>query len=456
MNNKDPKGFYAILGISPSASAEGIKLAFKRKAMELHPDRNPAPEATRQFQLVNAAYAVLSDPEQRADYDTATLEVHETAQPNKSEAPPEPIVCSCCDKVTAQPRYTIFYEVKSFLLFTQRSTKQGVFCSECAGKQALKSTAITWLLGWWGVPWGPIYSIQALFINMLGGKQPTNVNARLAAYQAWVFALLGKAQMARAIALEATKLAKKATPDARTSKEEIAELRTHIDKLFAGLGGAEGAPQLKDAWVVGQPFYIQAGLIAAAVGAIWIAVAADGAGSRSYSSSSSYPSYDYTRRPAPPVAGAQSEPEPLPATKAKPPYVRPVTAPNGEPWPMFAAYLQGFQQTHKDGHSKITVDNTRNDSDVFCKLYTMVGGEDMPVQVFFINAGGRFTLTDVSPGKYDLRYQDLKTGHLSKSESFTVSESETYEGIRYSDMTMTLYKVQNGNMKTYSLDESQF
>ncbi|MCO5401764.1 DnaJ domain-containing protein [Ralstonia soli] len=62
MSNKDPKGYYAILGVAPDAEAGEIKATYRRRAMELHPDRNKAANATEQFQLLNEAYGVLSDP----------------------------------------------------------------------------------------------------------------------------------------------------------------------------------------------------------------------------------------------------------------------------------------------------------------------------------------------------------------------------------------------------------
>lgn len=57
---------YAILGVSPDASTEEIKRAYRRKAREIHPDAGGDEEA---FKEVTRAYRILSDPEQRAVYD---------------------------------------------------------------------------------------------------------------------------------------------------------------------------------------------------------------------------------------------------------------------------------------------------------------------------------------------------------------------------------------------------
>ena len=61
--------YYAVLEIAPSVDAIEINAAFRRLAWRYHPDRNPAPGATLQFQDINEAHQVLSDPERRAEYD---------------------------------------------------------------------------------------------------------------------------------------------------------------------------------------------------------------------------------------------------------------------------------------------------------------------------------------------------------------------------------------------------
>jgi len=145
-----------------------------------------------------------------------------------------------------------------------------------------------------------------------------------------------------------------------------------------------------------------------------------------------------------------------PAVPAKPVYVRPSTAPNGQPWPSTAAYVQGYQRLHTKGLSTVTVDNSRNDSDVFVKLVTLDGAQAYPVRQFYIPAFGSFTLNKVAAGNYDIRYRDLDSGRLSRSEAFSLEEIPTNGGTQFSNMTMTLYKVEHGNMQTYDLSESEF
>lgn len=61
--------FYEILGVSKTSTKEEIKLAFRKKARELHPDVNKAPDAEEQFKELGKAYETLSDDSKRATYD---------------------------------------------------------------------------------------------------------------------------------------------------------------------------------------------------------------------------------------------------------------------------------------------------------------------------------------------------------------------------------------------------
>ncbi len=69
MATASKRDFYEVLGVDRSATAEEIKGAFRKLAMQYHPDRNKAPDATDRFKEVGEAYEILSDPEKRARYD---------------------------------------------------------------------------------------------------------------------------------------------------------------------------------------------------------------------------------------------------------------------------------------------------------------------------------------------------------------------------------------------------
>ena len=61
--------FYARLGVSSSASSELIKAAYRKKAAQYHPDKNPSPDAAARFREVQEAYEVLGDAQRRKAFD---------------------------------------------------------------------------------------------------------------------------------------------------------------------------------------------------------------------------------------------------------------------------------------------------------------------------------------------------------------------------------------------------
>ena len=64
------RDYYEILGIARDADDATIKKAYRRLALEHHPDRNPDnPEAEKAFKEASEAYQVLSDPEKKRIYD---------------------------------------------------------------------------------------------------------------------------------------------------------------------------------------------------------------------------------------------------------------------------------------------------------------------------------------------------------------------------------------------------
>ncbi|TEU15941.1 MAG: J domain-containing protein [Dehalococcoidia bacterium] len=64
------RDYYEILGVAPNASTEEIKRAYHRMAFQCHPDRHQeTEEAHKKMQEINEAYAVLTDPTKRREYD---------------------------------------------------------------------------------------------------------------------------------------------------------------------------------------------------------------------------------------------------------------------------------------------------------------------------------------------------------------------------------------------------
>ena len=63
------KDYYDLLGVKKNASPDEIKQAYRNLALQFHPDRNKSKDAEERFKSINAAYAVLSDPQKRQQYD---------------------------------------------------------------------------------------------------------------------------------------------------------------------------------------------------------------------------------------------------------------------------------------------------------------------------------------------------------------------------------------------------
>ncbi len=63
------RDYYDILGVSKNASAAELKSAYRKLALEWHPDRNKSTEAEAKFKEINEAYQVLSDPKKKSTYD---------------------------------------------------------------------------------------------------------------------------------------------------------------------------------------------------------------------------------------------------------------------------------------------------------------------------------------------------------------------------------------------------
>lgn len=478
MSAADPSGYYRVLEVSPSATGAELKAAFRRKAQEYHPDRCKRPDAQMLFQLVNTAYQVLGDPVARAHYDTATVEPSPDVRASSSSNPPEPIRCSVCEKVTAQPRYAIFFRVYSAIVVTNRQPVQGIFCRPCADAKCMEATWFTWALAWWGIPWGPAYGLSALFTNMFGGKQPADINARLLAHQAWYFSAIGKRDVAKAIAHDALDMALKAPKDA---SGDMGRLRAAIDAFLATYPAGEKTPKLKNVWAVARASFFQqaaAFLVIVGLGAVTLHVMTmdstggyrPAAASIGHTDSKPYVAEPSVPDVAPSVApmtvsrapAIQTAYGPLAAAPApppvasKPPYVRPALTPFGHAWPKTAAYLTGAPKKNLDGYSEITVDNSGNATDVFVKVVYRSGLESYPVRQFFIPAHGKFVAQKFRAGTYDVRYLDLDSGGKSRSDAFTLSEEQMMEGIQYSRYELTLYTVLGGNMEVHPIADDEF
>lgn len=67
--NRDPKGYYRLFQVSPDATTEEIKRAYRRLAQKLHPDKSTFANSTRIFQFITEIQNLLIDANSRKRYD---------------------------------------------------------------------------------------------------------------------------------------------------------------------------------------------------------------------------------------------------------------------------------------------------------------------------------------------------------------------------------------------------
>lgn len=193
------ENYYEILGVSRNATQEEIKVAFRRLAREYHPDVNPSPYAEERFKKINEAYNVLKDPSKRREYDNL-LDLQEISRRAQIEdetpyyhPPAVPhIACSKCGAHNPSLRGSVFFIVISWFVVTYKIPRVDILCEKCRLKRGLLYNFITIFLGWWGFPWGFIYTIYALIVNLFGGEKPARNNDLLLLLLAYDFTLSGR------------------------------------------------------------------------------------------------------------------------------------------------------------------------------------------------------------------------------------------------------------------------
>src|SRR3989442_5507745 len=89
--------------------------------------------------------------------------------------------CQRCGKVDPSLRLTVFPWVVSIVIMSFKRAQVGIFCSACRSSERWKYFAISALFGWWGIPWGLFWTLEALANNVGGGKTPEEQNAALLA-----------------------------------------------------------------------------------------------------------------------------------------------------------------------------------------------------------------------------------------------------------------------------------
>lgn len=148
MYNRDPLEYYQVLEVSPDADARTIKLSYRDRAKEWHPDYNKAENAMEHFQKISVAYDVLQDEEKRLTYDLLACVY------GKDDFPQMDALSIFKDRMEAEnPDVRVFdlrYVTGRLIKCTDREER--LICSEKqAFNEILKCSLVNWLAGWWGI-----------------------------------------------------------------------------------------------------------------------------------------------------------------------------------------------------------------------------------------------------------------------------------------------------------------
>jgi len=118
-------------------------------------------------------------------------------------------------------------------------------------------------------------------------------------------------------------------------------------------------------------------------------------------------------------------------------------------------YVKGAYQQASAGLSNFTVDNLRGGGDAVARIYR--NGAKPASRTMFVKAGEKFTARGLAPGSYVFRYRFIgSTKTYEADRVFPLEEATTSEGTRYSNVTVTLFTVSDGNLQTKEVPEDRF
>jgi len=118
-------------------------------------------------------------------------------------------------------------------------------------------------------------------------------------------------------------------------------------------------------------------------------------------------------------------------------------------------YLKGSPPPVAAGLSTFTVDNKSGRADAIARIY--LNGNKPAIRQLYIKIGEKFTAEDLAPGRYVLRYRFSGSSETYEADKlFALEEIHDSQGITYSNVSVTLFTVTNGNMKVKRVSDEKF
>ena len=420
------KDYYEILEVHPKASEEIIRKAYLTLAKKYHPDANKGNEnwATQKMKDLNEAFEVLSNPDERRKYDRTYFDPNKSAN-NNSTKHSESTNSSKTSQQTEQQR------IHNELVFLCRQ-----IIDELTQKIVKEEYAIATNLS---LCKNVENKFQSQVIPLFQKIQPfmtqsPNIFADAMDYCALTLYMIGVSYTWAMSFSKAEEILQKAL-NYRPSKELASNIQDALSNVSknADFEKKHTEKTKNKASKNSLKNYYFGLLIIAFVGYFL-------AGGSLFASNST--------QKKPVAASNTTSSYSKPTSSAKSSFVPILNKPTG--------YDPQFNQKNNGGLSNLTIDNTRNDYPVYVKLYSLKAGNPTAIRAFYVQKGGSFTLDNITAGLYDVRYRNLQTGNLSKTEQFNLTEIKTATGTNYSDVRFTLYTVANGNTRMSKIGEDQF
>lgn len=404
--NSQKNNYYEILGVSPNASSREIRKSYIILAKKYHPDTTSLPKdiANEKMTKINEAYAILSDPEARNLYDSTVnanyTTTEEYSESNYSTDHPSP--------------YEAFYHSLSAI-----NRYCFVFIEKLNNEIQYKS----------GFEQNNLNACNKLFADFYDHVLKEVTDLKNSAFcDNDTFEYVGLVFYKFSIAYTWTSQYEQALHFADQSLTYIPPqsdnyklVKKNRDKIYSAISDHKYKEKF---WNVINGiratifiFAICAGIYSCITG----------------------PSTS-NKKPAKSTQDTSIQTELTPKTGIK------------------TGYVPNANILNTTGYSTITIDNTQNNAPVYVRLWSM-GPNPYPVRTFTIAPNNRFTALSLTPGDYEIRYKFLykekDASFGNKSEVFKLSEIHTNTGIKYDQFTLTLYKVRNGNTKTYKIPIDQ-
>jgi len=414
---------YQNLKVAEDAPVEVIKAAWRALSQQHHPDKNHGnPKAVQIMQIINAAYEVLSDPVKRSAHDDAIKKFRASApQPESSRQPrppqhPQSPPKSSPQQQAPQPK------VRQWWVWKNSKMTGPCTLAELAAQQRAGIINMQTYVCESGTDDAiPLHEL----LRRLNKAPVRGLRRRQSMWPSLLNLMASHPRITLGLGVYAVFL---------------------ISKIFSGDNNSTSARYPASSYKP-PPSYSSA---------------------PSYAPIPAYtpPPISYAPIPAytpppilavnPPMFGAEALRESRRSSRtesSKSRYLRPLTAPNGHVWPYNSGYISGYPILSNDSYCEVTIDNTQRTSDVYAKV---VNSPNSTVRNCFIKAGESFKMTKLTPGNYEIRYRDLDSGNLAKSEVFNLEVINTSTGISYSTLSLTLYTVRGGNTNMEPIEEKDF